>query len=108
MTPSISSVEVSHYPLTIHVDYLCNDTRMITYESSGDYLYNSMVDYGDSFDDCEIVNSTYCNHDVGFELSFPRCGIGVYLDNISISFSVNSLLLKICFDHMLILLLVYN
>ena len=72
---------------------------MITYESSGDDLYNAMVDYGDSFDDCDIVNLTYCNLDVGFELSFSRCSIRVYLDDMSISYSpyvVNSLLLKVC------------
>ena len=76
---SISSVEVFHYPLTIHVDYLCDDTTMITYESSGDDLYNAMVDYGDSLDDYVIDHSPYCNLSIGFELSFPKCGIGVYL-----------------------------
>ena len=38
-----------------------------------------MVDYGDSLDDYVIDHSPYCNLSIGFELSFPKCGIGVYL-----------------------------
>ena len=75
-TMSISFVEVSYYPFTLHVDYICDNPRMITYESSGDDLYNSMVDYGDSFDDCLIVNLTYCNLMLGLNYHFIDVTLG--------------------------------
>lgn len=42
-----------------------------------------MADYGDNFDDYVIANSSYCYLGIGFQLSFPKCGIGDSYGSIS-------------------------
>ena len=54
---------------------LCDDTRMVTYKSSGAEMYNAMMDCEDNFYDCVIIKSTNYNLYIGFELSFPTSGI---------------------------------